>query len=87
MVKKGEKCYLGRTANVGFYEVAFILGLRLPLTELHGWLADYLGVSVCQIAPNTWRIFLGVEVLWGQMSGGCRSLPLMNSFIATNPTN
>jgi len=85
MVKKGEKCYSGRTANVGFYEVAFILGLTLPLTELHGWLVDYLGISVCQIALNTWRIFLGVEVLWGQMSGGCRSLTLDEFFYCYKP--
>ena len=51
MAKKGEKCYSGRIASVGFYEFAFIVGLRLPFTKLHWQLADYLGVFVCQIAP------------------------------------
>ena len=51
--------------DVGFYEAAFITRLRLPFSYLYHWLADYLGISVCQIAPNTWRIFIGVEVLSG----------------------
>ena len=44
--------------------------MRLPFSYLHRWLADYLGISIYQIAPNAWRIFIGAEVLWGQMSGG-----------------
>ena len=48
----GEKCYDGRSSNVGFYEAAFIVGLHLPLSTLHRRLASYLGVSVSQIAPN-----------------------------------
>ena len=42
----GEKCYKGRSSDVGFYETAFIVGLCLPLSTLHRWLASYLGVSV-----------------------------------------
>ena len=30
---KGEKCYTGCSHEVGFYEVAFIAGLRLPLSR------------------------------------------------------
>ena len=70
MMGKKEKCYSRWTADVGFYEIGFIAGLRLPFTELHRWLADHLGVSIYQIYANAWRIFLGTEVLWGQMSGG-----------------
>lgn len=36
----GEKCYVGRLHKVGFYEVAFIEGLRLPLSHLHHQLVD-----------------------------------------------
>jgi len=39
--------------------------LTLPFSYLHRWLADYLGISIYQIAPNAWRIFIGDEVLWG----------------------
>ena len=63
--RKFEKCYLGKTANVGMYDAMFAIGLRFPLTELHHQLANYLGLFVSQITPNAWRIFLGVEVIWG----------------------
>ena len=42
----GEKCYDGRSLDVGFYKTTFIAGLRLPLSTLHRQLASYLGVSV-----------------------------------------
>ena len=76
----GEKCYDRRSSDIGFYEVAFIAGLRLPLLTLHRRLVSYLGVSVSQIALNTWRIFIEAEVLWGQLSGGNRSLTLEEFF-------
>jgi len=43
--KKFEKCYTGRTADVGMYDAMFTASLRLPLTELHRQLANYLGLS------------------------------------------
>ena len=30
-----EKCYSGKTANIGMYDAMFAAGLRLPLTALH----------------------------------------------------
>ena len=50
--KKNEKCYIGRTADANMYDAMFAAGLRLPLTALHRQLADFLGLSVSQIAPN-----------------------------------
>ena len=58
--RKFERCYSGKTTNVGMYDAMFAAGLRLPLTELHHQLANYLGLSINQITPNAWRIFLGV---------------------------
>ena len=49
---ENEKCYTGRTTDVGMYDIMFAAGLRLPLTALHRQLVDYLGLSVSQIAPN-----------------------------------
>ena len=69
---ENEKCYTGRTADVGMYVAMFAAGLRLPLTALHRQLVDYLGLSVSQIAPNAWRNFIGAEILWGSLSGGNR---------------
>ena len=61
--KENEKCYSGRTADVGMYDAMFAAGLRLPLTALHHQLVDFLGLFVSQIAPNPWRTFIGVEIL------------------------
>lgn len=82
---KGERCYTGCFHEVGFYEAAFIAGLRLPLSHLLHRLADYLGISVYEIAPNAWIIFIGVEVLWGQLSEGSCSLRLEEFFYCYKP--
>ena len=50
--REDERCYSGRTADVGMYDAMFAAGLRLPLTALHRQLADFLGISVTQIVPN-----------------------------------
>ena len=83
--KKFEKCYLGRTAGVGMYDAMFTASLRLPLTELHRQLANYLGLSINQIAPNKWRIFIEAEVIWGQLSGGNHHLTLDEFFYCYRP--
>ena len=62
-LKKIERCYLGKITDVGMYDAMFAVGLRLPLTDLHHQLANYLGLSVNQIAPNAWRISIGAEVI------------------------
>ena len=45
------------------YNDMFAAGLRLPLTALHRQLVDFLGLSVSQITPNAWRIFISAEIL------------------------
>ena len=77
---KFEKCYSGKTVDVGMYDAMFAAGLRLPLMALHSQLANFLGLSINQIAPNAWRIFIGVEILWGRLSGGNRQLSLDEFF-------
>ena len=52
LLEKFEKCYSGKTAEVGMYDAMFAIGLRLPLTALHHQLANFLGLSISQIAPN-----------------------------------
>ena len=83
--RENERCYSGRTANVGMYDAMFAAGLRLPLTALHHQLADFLGLSVTQITPNAWRIFIGAEILWGRLSGGNRQLTLDEFFYCYRP--
>ena len=74
---ENEKCYMGRTADVGMYDAMFAAG--------HHQLVDYLGLSVSQIAPNAWRTFIGVEILWGSLSGGIRQLTLDEFFYCYRP--
>ena len=49
-------------------------GLRFPLNILHRELLKCLGLSVNQVSPNAWRIFIAREILYGAMSNGARSL-------------
>ena len=42
-------------------------------------------LSVSQIAPNAWRIFIDVEILWGHLSGGNRQLSLDEFFYCYKP--
>ena len=56
------------------YEQVFKAGLRFPLNSLKRELLWHLGLSVSQISPNAWRVFIAMEVLYGAMSDGARSL-------------
>ena len=83
--RKFEKCYSRKTADVDMYDAMFATRLRLPLTALHRQLANFLRLSVSQIAPNAWRIFIGAEILWGRLSGGNRQLTLDEFFWCYRP--
>ena len=71
---KSEKCYYEGVDDVGVYEQVLKAGLRFPLNSLHRELLKYLGLSVSQISPNGWKVFIAMEVLYGAMSNGARSL-------------
>ena len=49
-------------------------GLRFPLSSLHRELLKCLGLSVNQVSPNAWRVFIAMEVLYNAMTDGARSL-------------
>ena len=55
-------------------------GLRFPLSSLHRHLLQYLGLADTQIFPNAWRVFLGMEVLYGAMYNGARRLRVEEFF-------
>ena len=83
--RKFEKCYSGKTVDVGMYDAMFPAWLRLPLMDLHRQLANYLGLAIGQNAPNAWRIFIGAKVIWGQLSDGNRRLTLDKFFYCYKP--
>ena len=39
--RKFEKCYFGKTVDVGMYDAMFVVGLRLLMTALHCQLANF----------------------------------------------
>ena len=49
-------------------------GLRFPLSSLHHELLKYLGLSLNQVSPNAWRVFIAIEVLYNAMIDGARRL-------------
>ena len=49
-------------------------GLRFPLSSLHFELLKCLGLSVNQVSPNAWRVFIAMEVLYGATTDDGRSL-------------
>ena len=69
-----EKCYFDGVEGVGVYEQMLKAGLRFPLSTLHRALLKCLGLSVNQVSPNAWRIFIAMEILYGAMINGARSL-------------
>ena len=71
---KSEKCYYEGVQGIGVYKQMLKAGLRFPLSSLHRKLLKYLGLSVNQVSPNTWRVFIAMEVLYGAMSNGARRL-------------
>ena len=56
------------------YEQVLKAGLRFHLNSLKRELLKHLGLSVSQISPNALRVFIVMEVLYGAMLDGARSL-------------
>ena len=71
---KLEKCYYDEVEGVGVYEQMLKTGLRFPLSSLYRELLKYLGLSVNQVSPNAWRVFIAMEVLYSAMTDGARRL-------------
>ena len=71
---KSEKCYYDGVEGVGVYEQMLKAGLRFPLSSLHRELLKYLGLSINQVSPNAWRVFITMEVLYGAMTDNTRRL-------------
>ena len=77
---KSERCYYDGLEGVGVYEQMLKAGLRFPLSSLHRLLLRQLGLSVNQISPNAWRVFIAMEVLYGAMSNGEKRLTVREFF-------
>ena len=82
---KSEKCYYKGLEDVGIYEQMLKAGLKFPLSTLQHHLLQYLELSVNQVSPNAWRIFLSEEVLYGAMSNEARRLTVEEFFHCYRP--
>ena len=58
------------------YEQMLKARLRFLLSSFHSELFKYLGLSVNQVSPNAWRVYIAMEVLYGAMSNGARRLTI-----------
>ena len=83
---KCEKCYYRGVKDVEVYEQHLKVGLRFSLNALHCCLLQYLGLAVTQISPNTWKVFLGVEVLYRVMSNGAHGIMVEEFFHCYHPS-
>ena len=71
---KSGKCYYDGVEGIGVYEQMLKARLRFPLSSLHHELLKCLGLSVNPVSPNAWRVFIAMEVLYGAITNGARSL-------------
>ena len=71
---KSKKCYYDGVEGVGVYEQMLKAGLRFPLSSFHHELLKYLGLSVNQVSPNAFKVFIAMEVLYSAMIDGARRL-------------
>ena len=60
--------------GIGIYEAYFLGGLRLPLNAFARELLTRLGIGVCQLNPNVWRLIVSMQVLWREVFEGNRPL-------------
>ena len=49
--------------GMGIYEAYLLRGLRLPLNAFARELLTKLGLGVCQLNPNAWRLIVSMQVL------------------------
>ena len=66
--------------GIGIYEAYLLGGLRLPLNAFARELLTKLGIGVCQLNPNAWRLIVSMQVLWRYLRGTLL-LPWTSSFI------
>ena len=49
--------------GIGIYEAYLLGGLRLPLNAFARELLTRLGLGMCQLNPNSWRLIVSMQVL------------------------
>ena len=53
--------------GIGVYEAYFLGGLRFPINAFARELLVRLGLGVCQINPNAWRLVISMQIFWKEV--------------------
>ena len=72
--------------GIGIYEAYLLGGLRLPLNAFARELLTRLGIGVCQLKPNAWRLIVSMQVLWREVFEGNRPLTVDKFFYCYKPS-
>ena len=62
--------------GVGIYEAYLLGGLRLPFNAFAREILSRLGVGICQLNPNTWRLIVSMKISWSEVFDGNRPLTM-----------
>ncbi|KAJ4702886.1 Collagen alpha-1(VII) chain like [Melia azedarach] len=67
---RGEKASNPRRGEVAIFEILLELGLRLPFQSYFVRILDELDLAPCQLVLNSWRVLVGMYVLWNKIGHG-----------------
>ena len=70
---RGEWC-CDPCFRLGIYEAYLLGGLMLPLNVFARELITKLGLGVCQLNPNEWRLIISMQILWREVFKGDRPI-------------
>ena len=75
LVVRGEWCCDPRF-GISICEAYLLGGLGLPLNAFARELLTRLGLGVCQLNPNAWRLIISMKILWREVFEGDRPLTM-----------
>ena len=61
-------------------------GFRLPLNAFARELLVRLGIGICQLNPNAWRLIIFMQVLWNEVFGRDRPLTVDELLFCYKPS-
>ena len=72
--------------GIGVYEAYFLGGLRFPINAFARELLVRLGLGVCQLNPNAWRLVISMQILWKEVFGRDRPFAVVKFFYCYKPS-
>ena len=72
--------------GIGVYEAYFLGGLRFPINAFARELLVRLGLGVCQINPNAWRLVISMQIFWKEVFSRDRPLTVVEFLCYYKPS-